>query len=86
MWKCVQLHNACSTHLEQICHTQKDLYMYMREDPTYEESRKKLKKLVEDFEKDLDSAYERISQQKFKSAQEIEELRKEESTELKDEL
>ena len=86
MWKCVQLHNACSTHLEQIRHTQKDLYMYMREDPTYEESRKKLKELVEDFEKDLDSAYERISQQKFKSAQEIEELRKEETTELKDEL
>ena len=86
MSKWVALHSVCFTHLEKIRHTQKDLHMYMREDPTYEESRKKLKELVKDFVEDLDNAHERISQQNFKSTQEIEELSKEESTELKDEL
>ena len=57
MSKWVALHSVCSTHLEQIRHTQHDLLVYMHEDPTCEESRRKLKELVENFEKDLDSAH-----------------------------
>ena len=57
MSKWVALHSVCSTQLEQIRHTRHDLLAYMREDPTCEESRRKLKELVENFEKDLDSAH-----------------------------
>ena len=57
MSKWVALHSVCSTHLEQIRHTRHDLLVYMREDPTCEESRRKLKELVENFEKELDSAH-----------------------------
>ena len=86
MSKWVALHSVCSTHLEQIRHTQHDLHVYMREDPTYEESRRKLKELVENFEKDLDSAHERISQQNFRNTKQIEQLKNEMKGERKEEL
>ena len=86
MSKWVALHSVWSTHLEQIRHTQHDLHEYMREDPTYEESRRNLKELVENFEKDLDSAHERISQQNFRSFKIIEQLKNKIFGEGKEEL
>ena len=86
MSKWVALHSVCTTHLEQIRHTQHDLHVYMREDPTYEESRRNLKVLVENFEKDLDSTHERISQQNFRDTKQIEQLKNEMKGEGKEEL
>ena len=84
--KWVALHSVSSTYLEQIKLTQRDLYKYITEHPTYEESRKNLKELVGDFEKDLESAHEQIEEQNFKANKEIKELKNEIKAEQKTEL
>lgn len=75
--KWVALHSVSSTYLEQIKLTQRDLYSYIMENPTYEESRQNLKMLVDNFEKDLESAHEQIEEQDFKGDNEIRQLRAE---------
>ncbi len=82
MSKWVALQSICTVHLEQIKVTQKELHAYMREDPTYEESKQNLKELVENFEEDLKSAQDRISQQNFEDTKKIQSLK----NEVKDEL
>ena len=49
----VALHDVCSTYMEQIKLTQKDLYRYVTENPTWEQSRKNLKDLADNFFVDL---------------------------------
>ena len=50
----VALHDVCSTYMEQIKLTQKDLYRYITENPTWEQSRKNLKDLADNFLIDLE--------------------------------
>ncbi len=84
--KWVALHSVSSTYLDQIKLTQRDLYNYILENPTYEESRQNLKDLVGDFEKDLASAHEQIEEQNFKANKEIQQLKTELKAEQKTEL
>ena len=83
MSKWVALHSVCTDHLEQIRVTQRDLHRYMLENPTYQESKRNLQELVNNFEKDLESAHETIQQQDFKSTKEIRQLKNEIEVEKK---
>lgn len=74
MSKWVALNSVSSRYLEQIRITQQDLYNYILENPTYEESRQNLQQLVENFEKDLESDQKRIEEQEFRGTKEILEL------------
>lgn len=80
--KWVALYSVSSDYLEQIKLTQQDLYAYITENPTYEESKRDLRKLAEDFEKDLESAEEKIKEQNLKADKEIRQLKAEQKTEL----
>ena len=75
--KWVALYSVSSDYLKQIKLTQRELYDYIEENPTYEDSKRDLKKLVADFEKDLKSAEERIKEQDFKTDTEIKQLKAE---------
>ena len=79
--KWVALHSVCSTHLEQIRHTQRDLHVYMHEDPTYKESRRNLKALVENFEKDFDSTMRESASKILEILKQIEQLKNEDGKE-----
>lgn len=73
--KWIALHSVSSEYLDQIKLTQQDIYDYIRENPTYEESRRDLLDLANNFEKDLKSAQEKIKEQNFKADKEIQQLR-----------
>ena len=45
----VALNGVCEVYMEQIKETQRDLYKYITENPTYEESKRALPELVERF-------------------------------------
>ena len=76
------LYSASSVYLEQIKVTRQDLLKYITENPTHEESKNNLRMLVQDFEKDLKSAEEKIKEQDFKADKEIRQLKAEQKTEL----
>lgn len=87
--KWVALHSVSSTYMKQIKLTQKDLYEYMKDNPTYQESKDNLQQLVSEFEKDLKAAQEDIKEQNFKTDKEIQKLKdkkKADETKEKDEL
>ena len=71
MSKWVALNNVSGMYLDQIRETQKDLYNYIMENPTHEDSKRDLQKLASDFEEDLKAEEERIREQNFKAQQEI---------------
>ncbi len=80
--KWVALYSVSSDYLDEIKLTQRDLHEYITENPTYEESKRDLKMLAENFEKDLNSAEERIKEQDFKAEKEIRQLKAQQKTEL----
>ena len=45
----VALNSVCAVYMEQIKETQRDLYKYITENPTYEESKRILPDLAEKF-------------------------------------
>ena len=51
----VALNSVCTIYMEQIKDTQRDLYKYITENPTYEESKRNLPALAEKFMADLKS-------------------------------
>ena len=70
----VALHSVCTAYVEQIKHTQKDLYKYIKENPTYEESRRRLPDLVAEFKEDLAGAQKAIAEQTFQAEEEMKAL------------
>ena len=73
--KWAALHSVTATYFEQIMLTQQDLYNFMNENPTYEESRRWFQDFVQDFEEDLMWEDEQIEEQNFKTDKEIEQLK-----------
>lgn len=56
----VALYSMCGNFLGEIRLTQKELYVYITENPTREECRAKLRKMCQDFNEDADSARARL--------------------------
>jgi flagellar hook-basal body complex protein FliE len=72
--KWVALHSVSSDYLETIKLTQRDLYNFITENPTHEESRRNLQELADNFEEDLKSAQEEIEKRNIKADKEIQQL------------
>lgn len=79
--KWVALHSVSSDYLEHIKLTQQDLYRYIQENPTHEESRQNLHDLAHHFEEDLMSAQEEMEKQNLKANKEIQQLTAEQKLE-----
>ena len=70
----VALHGVCTKYIDQIKLTQRDLYEYLKENPTYAESRKLLPQLAREFAADLKAAQQDIADQSTAAEQEIKAL------------
>ena len=68
------LKRVCTRYMEQIKLTQQDLYKYLQENPTYEQSRQIVKELADDFIRDLEGAQKAIDEQEFEAQEEIKAL------------
>ena len=67
----VALNSVCGVYMEQIKETQRDLYKYITENPTYEESKKALPDLAEKFMADLKSDQKALEEKTLKAQEEI---------------
>ena len=67
----VALNSVCAIYIEHIKVTQKDLYSYITENPTYEESKKILPSLAEDFMAELKRDQKALEEKDLKAQQEI---------------
>ena len=67
--KWVALYSICGKYLQQIQLTQKDLHQYIVENPTYDESRKRLPDLAAEFADILKAAQAEIAQNDFEADQ-----------------
>ena len=72
----VALHSVCSQYMEQIRITQQDLYRYIKENPTYEESRKNVHVLAAQFAEDLQQAQKAIEKEQTEAKKKIQDLSK----------
>ncbi len=70
----VALHGVCAIYMEQIKLTQQDLYRYIKENPTYEQSRQNVKALAEEFLVDLQRGQKAIAEKEFQAQEEIKAL------------
>ena len=70
----VALHSVCSGYMEQIKQTQEELYEYLKENPTWEESRQNVKELADTFAHDLQQDTKAIAEKEFEAQREIEAL------------
>ena len=70
----VALNSVCTVYIEHIKVTQKDLYEYLRENPTYEESRKNVKELAEKFLTDLKKDQKAITDKDFEAQEQMKAL------------
>ena len=70
----VALHGVCKVYVEHIKHTQEDLYNYIRENPTYEQSRQNVKRLAKEFLDDLKRDQKALSDKEFQAQEEIKAL------------
>ena len=71
----VALNSVCAEYVEHIKLTQKDLYEYIRENPTYEQCRKNVRELADKFLSDLKKDQEAIAEKEFEAGQEIKALK-----------
>ena len=71
----VALNSVCTEYVEHIKRTQKDLYKYIVENPTYEQSRKNVHELAKIFLADLKKDQEAIAEKEFEAQKEIEALK-----------
>ncbi len=74
--KWVALQDVCTDYMEQIKLTQSDLFRFIAENPTCEQSRLNLKELVVNFLGDLHRDQEALSDKSFQAQEEIKSLRK----------
>ena len=70
----VALNGVCSLYVEHIKLVQKDLYAYLRENPTYEESRRNVRELADKFLTDLKRDQKAIAEKEFAAEEEIKAL------------
>ena len=70
----VALNGVCKIYIEYIKETQQDLYRYITENPTFEESRQNVKELAEKFLLDLKRDQKELADKEFKAQEEINEL------------
>ena len=70
----VALNGVCKIYIEYIKETQQDLYRYITENPTFEESRQNVKELAEKFLVDLKRDQKELADKQFKAQEEINEL------------
>ena len=70
----VALNRVCKTYVERIKFTQQDLYRYITENPTYEESRQNIKELAQKFLTDLHRDQKAIANKVFENQEEIKAL------------
>ena len=70
----VALHSVCTTYVEYIKITQKDLYRYIQENPTYEESRVNVKELAQKFLTDLQHDQKELADKEFATQEKIKAL------------
>lgn len=73
----VALNSVCAEYVEHIKLVQKDLYEYIRENPTYEQCRKNVRELADKFLSDLKKDQEAIAEKEFEAGQEIKALKNE---------
>lgn len=71
----VALRDLCSEYLGELKLTQRELYVYITENPNREECRAMLRELCEDFYKDSDSARARYEQLNSRMLKELKDLR-----------
>ena len=71
----VALSTVCSEYAEHIKRTQKELYKYIMENPTYEEARRNIHELAKNFLADLKKDQEAITEKEFEAQRKIEALR-----------
>ena len=67
----VALNSVCTIYMEQIKDTQRDLYKYITENPTYEESKRNLPALAEKFMADLKSDQKALEEKDLKAQEEL---------------
>ena len=67
----VALHGVCNVYMEQLKVTQSDLYHYITENPTHEQSRSNLKELVENFLGDLQRDQKAFSDKTLEAQEKI---------------
>ena len=67
----VALNSVCGVYMEQIKDTQCDLYKYITENPTYEESKRILPDLAERFMADLKNDQKALEEKTLKAQEEI---------------
>ncbi len=72
--KWVALHGVCDFYMKGIKETQQELYKYLTENPTWEESHDNLQKMAENFYAVLQEDQKAISEQDSKAQEEIKAL------------
>ena len=70
----VALNSVCAVYMEQLKATQQDLYKYITENPTYEESKRILPDLAEKFMADLKRDQKALEEKDLKAQEEIQAL------------
>ena len=71
----VALNGVCADYFEQIKVTQKELYEYLKQNPTYEECRRDIHELAKTFLSDLKRDQKTIAEKKFETQEKIENLK-----------
>ena len=67
----VALNKVCGVYMEQIKETQRNLYKYMTENPTYEESKDVLKYLTDQFKVELNHDQNALEEEGLKAQKEM---------------
>ena len=67
----VALNSVCAVYMEQIKDIQRDLYKYITENPTYEESKRNLPDLAKKFMADLKNDQKALEERDLKAQEEI---------------
>ena len=82
--KWVALYSMCNEYVGHIRLTQSELYKYIAENPTHEQSRQRLDDLVKNFSADLSLAQEDIKKLDFQADEEIKKIEQYSSVEDED--
>lgn len=72
----VALHGVCSVYMEHIKETQRELYEYIKANPTWDQAEKKVKPLAEKFSSEVKKDQKALTDRQSKAEQEIEALSK----------
>ena len=67
----VALNSVCAVYMEQIKDTQRDLYKYITENPTYEESKRNLPALAEKFMAELTRDQKALEEKEHQAQKEM---------------